>query len=346
MARPTRQPKYFQYIWTVPATPSVQCLVRVIAYDAFPNSGQDESDAVFTIRDAEAPQVTVFHPNGGEVFSTGQIDTLRWSASDNIGVDSLLFEFSSDNGNQWQYVSDLPLPDSSFEWTIPDVHSDQCLVRVRAYDAGFNMGADASDSAFTIVDDIAPQVLVFVPNGGEIWYWNNVETIEWQSSANAGIDSIDLYLSLDGGSTYPLLLAHIVGNDSAYDWTIPETTSYECMIRVTGYDVAGNSAYDLSDSLFTIGEVGVEEQLGLPTAFALQFMSSNPYTNDIILKIQIPEVMPVTVSVYDVKGCFIEHLVKGELKRGYYTLNWNNPNISAGIYFIRISAGDLEKTEK
>jgi PKD repeat protein len=39
------------YDWTVPYTPSTQCLVRITAYDAATNSDVDQSDAFFTIND-------------------------------------------------------------------------------------------------------------------------------------------------------------------------------------------------------------------------------------------------------------------------------------------------------
>lgn len=47
------------YAWTVPDTPSTQCLVQVYAYDAAANEGSDVSDAYFTIEESHAPYVWV-----------------------------------------------------------------------------------------------------------------------------------------------------------------------------------------------------------------------------------------------------------------------------------------------
>ena len=342
----TSEPNDSVYDWLVPATPSTECLVRIIAYDCFPNTGEDVSDNVFTIRDAEPPDVTLYFPNGGEVFYTGEIDTIRWMAIDNIGVDSVSLEFSSNDGSSWQFVDNPGPQDSVYEWTIPPVHSTECLVRVRAFDAGLNMGEDVSDSLFSILDNIAPQISVLVPNGGEIWYWNEVHTIEWNSQDNVGIESLDVHLSLDGGMTYSLLLVHITGNDSLYDWAIPETTSFDCLIRVTGYDIAGNMDFDVSDSLFTIGELGIEELLGMPQAFAFSIRASNPFIHALNMRLQIPHKMPVEITVYDVRGRVVENIVDTEMEQGYYTLSWNNSNIAAGVYFLRVKTKDIEKTEK
>ncbi|MBN2619514.1 T9SS type A sorting domain-containing protein [candidate division WOR-3 bacterium] len=342
----TNEPNDSSYDWQVPPTPSTQCLVRVIAYDGFPNVGEDVSDNVFTIRDAEAPQVTVIHPNGGEVYFVNDVDTIKWSASDNIGIDSIALEFSSNNGSSWHTIASPAPSDTTYEWTIPAVHSTECLVRACVFDAGSNMGEDASDSAFSIIDNVPPEITVVVPNGGEIWYCDTTYKVEWDSDDNVGIDSIDIHLSLDGGVTYPVLVVHIEGDDSTYDWIIPDTTSEICKIRVTGYDVAGLTTIDESDSVFIIGQFGIEELLGIPRCFAATFLSSNPYVKKLVLKLQVPHTMKVAVSVYDVQGCFVEHIVNKDLARGYYTLSWDDPKIAAGIYFVHIKTEEYEKTEK
>jgi hypothetical protein len=275
----------------------------------------------------------------------GDIDTVHWSATDNIGVDSVVIEFSSDNGTSWDFVANPQPQDTVYEWVIPDVHSTECLMRVSAFDAGDNMGVDVSDSCFTIIDNVAPEVTVIVPNGGEVWYWNYVETIEWNSSDNVGIDSLDISLSLDGGVTYPISIAHIVGNDSSYDWMVPETVSYECKIRVTAFDVGLNTIFDESDSVFTIGELGVEEQVGIPKHFAVMMASSNPFTGNLCVKLQLPEARVVKVAVYDVEGRLIGHIADDRFTPGYYTLTLNK-GLAAGIYFVYVKAGDFEKTEK
>jgi len=342
----TGEPNDSFFEWQVPATPSTQCYVLIHAFDAFLNRGLDLSDMVFTIRDAAPPQVQLFSPNGGEVFYTGETHTVHWNATDNIGVDSVSLEFSSDAGGSWQPFANPPPQDTMFEWTIPDVHSIECLVRVRAFDAGDNMGEDESDSLFSIIDNIAPDISVLMPNGGEIWYWNEVHTVEWNSQDNVSIESLDIHLSLDGGTTYPLLIVHIAGNDSLYDWTIPESTSFNCLVRVTGYDIAGNVNFDVSDSLFTIGEMGIEEFLGIPLEFAFSTRSSNPFVNTLKMRLQVPHKMPVEITVYDVRGRVVDRIMDTEVEPGFYTLSWDNHDVAAGVYFLRVKTTDITETEK
>ena len=104
--------------------------------------------------------------------------------------------------------------------------------------------------------------------------------------------------------------------------------------------------FDVSDSLFTIGELGIEELLGIPEEFAFSTRSSNPFINTLNMRLQTPHKMPVEITIYDIRGRIVEKIVDTEMEPGYHMLSWNNPNIAAGVYFVRVEAKDIEKTEK
>jgi len=327
------------YEWTIPQTPSTNCLVRIIAYDDFPNSNEDASDNTFTIHDAIPPTAEIHYPNGGEVFSIGTLDTVRWFASDNIGVDSVRLEYSTNGGSDWVYVASPPASDTMYEWTVPPTPSTQCLMKVKAFDASLNTAEDESDSLFEIRDDSLPQITVLAPNGGEVWVYNEEHDILWDSDDNVGIDSLNITLSLDGGATYPMVVAHINGNDSSFSWTIPETTSTECLIKVEGYDEALNIASDVSDSLFTIALTGVYgSQTSLPKVTMLNSISPNPFSRRTRINFQISRKTDVQIQLYDIRGCLIENIVKKSYLPGYYSEDLNK-HLSSGVYFIRFSAG-------
>jgi len=101
--------------------------------------------------DAVLPAVTVIKPNGGEVFYIGTQDTIRWTASDNLGVDHINIYYSTNGGSTFPYtVATGEANDGVFLWTIPNTMSDNCIVKVVAYDAAQNQGVDVSNAAFTI----------------------------------------------------------------------------------------------------------------------------------------------------------------------------------------------------
>ncbi len=83
------------YRWSVPNTPAASVLLQVAAHDAAGNSAQDVSDNPFAIVDTTAPSVTVNVPNGGEVWIVGASQAITWSATDNVGVNSVDLLYST-----------------------------------------------------------------------------------------------------------------------------------------------------------------------------------------------------------------------------------------------------------
>jgi hypothetical protein len=334
------------YEWTVPATPSTTCLVKVSAFDGMENVGEDDSDNFFTIHDGISPTAEIHRPNGGEVFSVGSIETVTWACSDNIGVDSITLEYSINSGSDWTYVASPPPTDTMYDWTVPSTPSTECLMKVKVFDAALNMTEDISDALFEIRDDSIPQVTVIVPNGGEVWLWNEVRDIRWHSDDNVGIDSINITLSLDGGSTFPMFVTHIAGNDSIFQWIVPETTSTECIMKVEAYDGAEQIGSDVSDSTFIIAQTGVfGSKKELPRVTLLRSVAPNPFRNNTQIRFQIARKTAVYAELFDVRGRFVETLIDREYMPGYYLVTMSG-DLPSGVYFLRMNAGGKEWLRK
>jgi len=137
------------YEWTIPNSPSQNCLFRVWASDSSNNRSYDDSDSFFTIADRIGPYVEVSRPQTGMRYLAGSQDTVRWIAKDNVGVVSLSVEFSSDGRESWSQISEVSPEDSLLLWSVPLINSQDCWVRARAWDADGNLGADSS-GVFTI----------------------------------------------------------------------------------------------------------------------------------------------------------------------------------------------------
>jgi hypothetical protein len=87
---------------------------------------------------------------------------------------------------------------------------------------------------------------IFLPNGGEVLYAGASYDIWWYYKT-AG-DSVKIELSLDDGASWKDVA--ITNNDYVYHWTVPDTPSDECLIRVSGYPSGVPS--DMSESVFSI----------------------------------------------------------------------------------------------
>jgi len=101
--------------------------------------------------DNEAPSVTIISPNGGEAFTAGSTMSINWSATDNEGVTRIDIRISLDGGETYQVINNNLENSPPFVWTIPDTFvSNNCKVKIIAYDAAFNSSQDESDAVFSI----------------------------------------------------------------------------------------------------------------------------------------------------------------------------------------------------
>ncbi|MBD3178376.1 MAG: T9SS type A sorting domain-containing protein [Candidatus Latescibacteria bacterium] len=190
-----------------------------------------------------------------------------------------------------------------------------------------------------------PDVQVMGPNGSEEFYYSQQEDITWDASDNVGVSSVDILLSCDGGSTFADTIAAGESNDGSFTWTVPDSSSTECVIRVIARDAAGLARYDDSDQSFTINSYTDSE--GIPTVrrFALSQNFPNPFNPVTSIEFAVPKQARVAISVYDITGRLVIKLVDRDFIPGSYQVGWNGRNgsgaeVASGIYFYRMNAGD------
>jgi hypothetical protein len=141
------------YAWTIPGVSASLCRVKVSARDAALNVGNDQSNANFTISltDTEIPSATITSPNGGENWIVGSVHNIAWTDYDNVGITSFKIEYSTDNGSNWMTIQDWISGDPhTYSWTVPNMTSMYCIVRVSGRDAALNIGSDQSNATFLI----------------------------------------------------------------------------------------------------------------------------------------------------------------------------------------------------
>jgi uncharacterized repeat protein (TIGR02543 family) len=91
-------------------------------------------------------QITLMSPNGGECWTAGTTHSVTWTSS---GVSTVKLEYTTNNGNTWLPMSINKLASGgSYDWTIPNVPSKQC--RVKVLDAAIPATYDSSNGFFSI----------------------------------------------------------------------------------------------------------------------------------------------------------------------------------------------------
>jgi beta-lactamase superfamily II metal-dependent hydrolase len=116
-----------------------------------------------------APNVTLIAPNGGEDWIIGSTYNIVWAAVDSASIDSFAIDYSTNMGIEW-----LPIQPKThgnpqtFQWTIPDNPSPDCVGRIRVWNTADVVGFDVSDSNFAIITAPACHYYIGDINGDSI----------------------------------------------------------------------------------------------------------------------------------------------------------------------------------
>ena len=320
------------YIWTVPNTPSQNCRLRIFNPDN-PNE-YDENDGLFIIFNRE---LELTSPNGGEVFIAGHMFNIKWN---NQYVNKIQVEYSLDNGNNWNLLADSIATDlDSLSIMVPDTSSDSCKIKIT--DIEEQELSDESNSVFSIYRS---SITVTNPKGGENWVGGTTQEIKWTSEYAV---NVKIEYSADDGANWKVIINSITSGIGKYLWIVPDTASAVCKVRIT--DVDNPQVTGENDNPFSIEpatDVETENDMSVPKKFMLYQSYPNPFNPTATISYSVPKTCFVTIKVFDVLGNEITTLVNGEKLRGNYKVTFNGSNVTSGVYFYQIQAGEFSQTKK
>ena len=131
-----------------------------------------------------------------------------------------------------------------FRCTARDQHSSP---------VGVIGGIDYSATLNLNVTSTAGPFVISAPNTAVSWTGGTAQTVTWNvagtDAAPVSCATVNLRLSLDGGLTYPVLLASGVPNNGTASVTVPNVTAAQARVMV---EAADNYFFDISDVNFAI----------------------------------------------------------------------------------------------
>lgn len=154
---------------------------------------------------------------------------------------------------------------ASSTWEMLSSVTRDLKFRLTVRDNNSNGGSTASDDVLIQVNGASGPFKIIAPNGNESLAAGLNHEITWSTAGtnNAPVNcaSVDIYLSVDGGATYPIVLAENVTNDGTENIFIPNTIATStARIKIKGRD---NVFFDVSDNNFQI----TEAQAGFDLSF-------------------------------------------------------------------------------
>ena len=103
----------------------------------------------------------------------------------------------------------------------------------------------------------------------------------------------------------------------------------------------------MTDTLTIPEIVGVEDGDALTaTSFSLEQNYPNPFNPNTRIEFTLNERSRVTLTVYNMLGQEVATLIDGLMEAGGHNITWNASNAASGVYFYKLSAGDISRTMK
>ncbi|MCP4582179.1 MAG: T9SS type A sorting domain-containing protein [candidate division Zixibacteria bacterium] len=95
-----------------------------------------------------------------------------------------------------------------------------------------------------------------------------------------------------------------------------------------------------------LGPVSIDGLVETPSDFAISHNYPNPFNAQTTISYSLNEPSVVKVEIIDLLGQEVETIFLGKQQAGEHRVNWNAENISSGIYFYKIQAGEKSETRK
>jgi hypothetical protein len=161
--------------------------------------------------------------------------------------------------------------------------------------------------------------------------WNGVDTL--------GVDDV----------FYPGIWPYLPNANGAYDPAIGDSITY--IQGPMAYSYSNRVIYprdrnDICSTGLTAVDGGVPGYVN-----ALDANRPNPFNPTTAIQFSLERGSNVDLKVYDTEGREVRTLHSGSLAAGPHTVTWDGTNaagkdVSSGVYFYRLKAGEYENTKK
>jgi hypothetical protein len=202
------------------------------------------------------------------------------------------------------------------------------------YFSDFGVGGDTNTNPLPV----ELESFVSVVNG------NNVD-LKWSTSSELNNAGFDIERAIDNGQLTIdnwNKIGFVSGNGTInvpkeYSFSDKNLASGKYSYRLKQVDFNGNfKYYNLNN----------EVNIGTPEKFELSQNYPNPFNPTTNLEFGISELGLVSLKVYNASGKEVATIFNEVKPAGYYTVSFNGANLSSGIYFYTMTAGNFVSTKR
>ena len=115
-------------------------------------------------------------------------------------------------------------------------------------------------------------------------------------------------------------------------------------------EIAEAFVSDPAGGIRRLGE-SVAELRALPNTFELTQNYPNPFNPETVIPFALPEAADVRLTIYNVLGQQVVHLVEDRLAAGFHRVAWSGRDdygrqVASGLYFVRMQSTDFNTVRK
>lgn len=92
--------------------------------------------------------------------------------------------------------------------------------------------------------------------------------------------------------------------------------------------------------------IGIGTNSSIADGYSLSQNYPNPFNPSTVINFSLPVKSLVTIKVYDVNGKEIAELINKEKQSGAHSIEFNGANLSSGVYYYKLTAGDYSQVRK
>lgn len=184
--------------------------------------------------------------------------------------------------------------------------------------------------------------------------------LDWSVTNDKDVDYFNLYRRVANAAAGIEPVDRETPVSSAAD-KAPTAVKRSIWCKVNEHPITGDNPYTYLDRSVSDGEYEYKleavlndtaESLGntvvsgdVPVPFGLK-IAPNPAKSVVKLGVGLPEKTAVKLTLYDLTGRKIYEPVNGPMEAGEHNVAFDVSNLSAGVYIVRLDAGDMGVTVK
>ncbi len=202
------------------------------------NSFGAGDDDVYLIK---VKEIILISPDGNEIWAGNKDYSILFRSLASSDFDHLRLVLSTDGGATYPYqiAENIPITDTVFQWTTPDINSSECRVKVQAISqTGEVLKEDESDANF-IIDATGPEQVNLLKPDSSVYMNNTTVVFCWSKSTDnlSGVSYYEFQGAYDSLFTEGLFTTTTI--DTYLTQILSDTTYYW---RVRAVDSAGNQS--------------------------------------------------------------------------------------------------------